>query len=127
MCKECEQGIIEVLTRLEKETDDSGNAYIEAFANLNDEDNNRLNAVMAAYNSINQLMHYRQRHEALESFQQKIVRTINKGGEFGKAIYLWWTYMHIHARFDLVLFHSISINNGQLKEWMNAYAKRQNR
>ena len=127
MCKWCVTGIIGVLERLERETNESGDAYTEAFANLNEEDGHRRDAVMAAYKSISQLMHYRQRHEAMDAFKQKVVRTVSKGDDFGKAIDLWWKHMLIHARYDLVKFHSISIKSPDVAKWMNDNAKRKNR
>ena len=127
MCKDCEYGILDVLTNLEKKVDETGNAYIEAFAQLNPEDDERMYKVLEAYKKIHELMHYRQRLESMEKFKEKVARTAAKNDAFGKVLNLWWTHMLTSARFDLVRFHSISIKDARLVEWMTAYAKRKYR
>lgn len=124
MCKECEANPVSIIQSLFDQRESTGFAYLTAFADLSEEDGKRRDAVLVAHRMIKEIVMYRQRHDERQKFISKLERTIAKDDDFGKAIGLWWTHMKISEQYDQVLFHSISLRNDALREWVKKHAER---
>jgi hypothetical protein len=128
ICLDCCKNIVTVLSDLDRKVEDTGAAYVNMFADLNDADTAILDKILAAYQATKNIAFPAQRKSALEELDARTGRTIMRGGDLADALAMWVRHKELFTILQDVVFLSINIRpNPELDEWVRGYAKRAGR
>ena len=128
ICLDCCKNIVAVLSDLDRKVEDTGAAYVDMFADLNDADTVILDKILAAYQTTKMIAFPAQRKSALEELDARTGRTIMRGGDLADALAMWTRHKELQEILSDVVFLSINIRpNPELDEWVRGYAKRAGR